>query len=163
LRDIPDERVGGNVPIRVDVRVVSATNKPLEEAVREGELPAAICSTVLQVVEIRIPPLRDRKDDIRLLADHFLTRFAARETGRKSRGFSDAAYNKLAAYDWPGNVRELRNVVERAVALGSGPTLDAEDLWLSSLSFASASTTYKLLNSSLTHLKRWKSDISRGL
>lgn len=139
LEGHPYERVGGNVPIRVDVRVVSATNKPLEEAVREGSFRRDLFYR-LQVVEIRIPPLRDRKDDIRLLADHFLTRFV-RETGRKIRGFSDAAYNKLAAYDWPGNVRELRNVVERAVALGSGPTLDAEDLWLSSLSFASASTT----------------------
>ena len=86
----------------------------------------------LQVVEIRVPSLRERRTDIVILADHFLTRFV-RETGRKIRGFTPAALKKMEQYEWPGNVRELRNVVERAVALGTGPTLDSPDIWLSSL------------------------------
>jgi Nif-specific regulatory protein len=125
------ERVGGSVPIRVDVRVVAATNQPLEEAVREGRFRRDLFFR-LQVVEIRVPPLRERKGDVPLLAEHFLKRFVL-ETGRKIRGFTPAALKKMADYDWPGNVRELRNVVERAVALGSGPFLDAADIWLSSL------------------------------
>src|SRR5262249_20105348 len=77
-------------------------------------------------------PLRDRRSDIPALAEHFLRRFIS-ETGRKIRGFTPAALQKMQDYDWPGNVRELRNVVERAVALGGGPNLDAGDIWLSSL------------------------------
>jgi Nif-specific regulatory protein len=131
LEGHPFERVGGNVPIRVDVRVVAATNQPLEDAVRAGTFRKDLFFR-LQVVEIRVPPLRLRKSDVPLLAEHFLKRFV-RETGRKIRGFTAAAQKKMEEYHWPGNVRELRNVVERAVALGSGPVLDAGDIWLSSL------------------------------
>jgi transcriptional regulator with GAF, ATPase, and Fis domain/pSer/pThr/pTyr-binding forkhead associated (FHA) protein len=131
LEGHPFERVGGNVPIRVDVRVVAATNQPLEEAVRGGTFRKDLFFR-LQVVEIRVPSLRQRKSDVPLLAEHFLKRFV-RETGRKIRGFTPAALKKMEEYHWPGNVRELRNVVERAVALGTGPTLDAGDVWLSSL------------------------------
>jgi Nif-specific regulatory protein len=125
------ERVGGSVPIRVDVRVVAATNTELEEAVREGEFRRDLFFR-LQVVEIQVPPLRDRRSDIPILIDHFLKRFIS-ETGRKIKGFTPAALQKMEDYHWPGNVRELRNVVERAVALGTGPMLDAGDVWLSSL------------------------------
>jgi Nif-specific regulatory protein len=131
LEGHPFERVGGNAPIRVDVRVVSATNQPLEQNVKEGTFRRDLFFR-LQVVEIVVPPLRDRLDDVAILADHFLKRFV-RETGRKIRGFTPAALQKLQGYHWPGNVRELRNVVERAVALGSGPMLDVGDVWLSSL------------------------------
>jgi Nif-specific regulatory protein len=131
LEGHPFERVGGSVPIRVDVRVVAATNQPLEEAVRNGSFRRDLFFR-LQVIEIRVPPLRERKSDIPLLAEHFLQRFV-RETGRKIKGFTPAALKKMEEYHWPGNVRELRNVVERAVALGSGPMLDAGDIWLSSL------------------------------
>jgi transcriptional regulator with GAF, ATPase, and Fis domain len=131
LEGHPFERVGGSVPIRVDVRVVAATNQPLEKAIQEGRFRRDLFFR-LQVVEIRVTPLRDRKSDIPLLAEHFLRRFI-RETGRKIRGFTPAALRKMEDYNWPGNVRELRNVVERAVALGTGPFLDAEDVWLSSL------------------------------
>src|SRR5207245_6080789 len=86
----------------------------------------------LQVIEMQVPPLRERPSDVPTLADHFLKRFVS-ETGRKIRGFSPAAIQKMQDYHWPGNVRELRNVVERAVALGNGPTLDSADIWLSSL------------------------------
>jgi transcriptional regulator with GAF, ATPase, and Fis domain len=131
LEGHPFERVGGNTSIRADVRVVAATNQPLEEAVHEGRFRRDLFFR-LQVVEIRVPPLRERKSDVSLLADHFLKRFV-RETGRKIRGFTPAALKKMEEYHWPGNVRELRNVVERAVALGTGPYLDANDIWLSTL------------------------------
>jgi Nif-specific regulatory protein len=136
LEGHPFERVGGSVPIRVDVRVVSATNQPLEEAVRSGAFRRDLFFR-LQVVEMRVPPLRERKSDIPLLARHFLQRFV-RETGRKIRDFTQAAMKKMEEYHWPGNVRELRNVVERAVALGVGPMLDVGDIWLSSLEAVTA-------------------------
>ncbi len=131
LEGHPFERVGGGTPIRVDVRVVSATNQPLEQAMQAGQFRRDLFYR-LQVVEIRVPSLRERRTDIVTLANHFLTRFV-RETGRKIRGFTPAALKKMEQYEWPGNVRELRNVVERAVALGTGPTLDSPDIWLSSL------------------------------
>ncbi len=131
LEGHPFERVGGSVPLKVDVRVVSATNRPLEEAVRSGGFRRDLFFR-LQVVEIQVPPLRERKGDVSILAEFFLKRFI-RETGRKIKGFTAAAMQKMEAYHWPGNVRELRNVVERAVALGSGPLLDVADIWLSSL------------------------------
>jgi Nif-specific regulatory protein len=131
LEGHPFERVGGSVAIQVDVRTVAATNQPLEENVRNGLFRRDLFFR-LQVVEIRVPPLRERKSDVPVLADYFLKRFA-RETARKIRGFTPAALKKMEEYHWPGNVRELRNVVERAVALGNGPFLDAGDIWLSSL------------------------------
>jgi Nif-specific regulatory protein len=131
LEGHPFERVGGNTPIRVDVRVVSATNQPLEQNLKEGTFRPDLFFR-LQVVEIVVPPLRDRLDDVPALVLHFLERFV-RETGRKIRGFTPAAMAKMQAYHWPGNVRELRNVVERAVALGNGPMLDTPDIWLSSV------------------------------
>ncbi len=131
LEGQPFERVGGNVPIRVDVRVVAATNRPLEDGVRDGTFRRDLYFR-LQVVQIDVPPLRDRADDVPVLADHFLKRFT-RETGRKIKGFTPAAVKKLQAYHWPGNVRELRNAVERAVALAAAATLDEGDIWLSPL------------------------------
>jgi len=131
LEGHPFERVGGNTPIKADVRVVAATNRPLEEAVRAGTFRRDLFFR-LQVVQLDVPPLRDRITDVPILADHFLKRFA-RETGRKMRGFTPAALEKLQHYKWPGNVRELKNVIERAVALGAGPQVDATDIWLSEL------------------------------
>jgi len=131
LEGHPFERVGGSTPIHVDVRVVAATNQPLEKALQEGKFRRDLYYR-LQVVEIRVTPLRDRKADVSILAEHFLKRFV-RETGRKIRDFTPAALKKMQDYHWPGNVRELRNVVERAVALSKGPVLDSADIWLSSL------------------------------
>ena len=131
LEGHPFERVGGNTPIKVDVRVVAATNRPLEEAVRAGTFRRDLFFR-LQVVQLDVPPLRDRIDDVPLIAEHFLKRFV-RETGRKIRGFTPAAVEKMRGYRWPGNVRELKNVVERAVALGLGPQIDAHEIWLSEL------------------------------
>ncbi len=131
LEGHPFERVGGNTPIRADVRVVAATNRPLEESVRTGTFRRDLFFR-LQVVEIHVPPLRERLADVPILADHFLGKFV-KETGRKIKGFTSEAVAKLIAYHWPGNVRELRNVIERGVALANGPMLDAADIWLSSL------------------------------
>ena len=131
LEGHPFERVGGHTPITADVRVVAATNRPLEDAVRAGAFRRDLFFR-LQVVQIDVPPLRDRAADVPAIADHFLKRFV-RETGRKIRGFTPGAVEKLTAHRWPGNVRELRNVVERAVALGSGPVIGAPDIWLSEL------------------------------
>jgi transcriptional regulator with GAF, ATPase, and Fis domain len=131
LEGHPFERVGGSTPIRVDVRVVAATNQPLEKNIAEGKFRKDLFYR-LQVVEIRVPPLRERLSDVPVIADHFLKKFV-RETARKIRGFTPAAMQKMETYNWPGNVRELRNVVERAVALGRGNTIDANDIWLSSL------------------------------
>lgn len=131
LEGHPFERVGGNTPIRVDVRVVAATNRPLEDSVRSGTFRRDLFFR-LQVVEMQVSPLRERLGDVPILTDHFLSRFN-KETGRKIKGFTPEALAKLMGYHWPGNIRELRNVIERAVALGSGPMLDASDIWLSTL------------------------------
>jgi transcriptional regulator with GAF, ATPase, and Fis domain len=130
LEGHPFERVGGHVQIRVDTRVVAATNHPLEKGLQAGTFRRDLFYR-LQVVEINLPTLRERKSDIPLLAEHFLKRYI-RETGRKVHGFTPAALKKMEEYHWPGNIRELRNVIERAVALGFGPVMDASDIWLSS-------------------------------
>ena len=111
--------------------MVAATNQPLEQTVREGRFRRDLFFR-LQVVEIRMPPLRERKSDVPLLAEHFLRKFV-RETGRRIRGFTPAALAKMTEYHWPGNVRELRNVIERAWRWVQGPVLDVNDIWLSSL------------------------------
>jgi len=139
LEGHPFERVGGNVAIKADVRVVAATNRPLEDAVRSGLFRRDLFFR-LQVVQLDVPPLRDRQTDVPLLAEHFLKKFV-RETGRKIRGFTPAALEKLQGYRWPGNVRELKNVIERAVALGSGPLIDAPEIWLSELDLTAPQTT----------------------
>ncbi len=131
LEGHPFERVGGGTPIKVDVRVVAATNQPLEKIIQEGKFRRDLFFR-LQVVEIQVPPLRQRRGDISILAGHFFSRFV-RETGRRVKGFTPAAIQKMEQYNWPGNVRELRNVVERAVVLSKNPQLDAADVWLSAL------------------------------
>lgn len=125
------ERIGGSEPVKVNVRVLAATNRPLEEAIRQNRFRQDLYYR-LQVVEMRVPSLRERKDDIPLLADYFLQRFRL-DIGRKIPGFTDAAMEKLTKHSWPGNVRELRNVIERSVALSDGGSIDADDLWLSPL------------------------------
>jgi transcriptional regulator with GAF, ATPase, and Fis domain/pSer/pThr/pTyr-binding forkhead associated (FHA) protein len=131
LEGHPFERVGGSRRINVDVRVVAATNRNLEEAVASGDFRRDLYFR-LRVVEILVPPLRKRREDIEPLADHFLTRFA-RETGRKVRGFTAEALEALRNYDWPGNIREMRNVIERAVVLSQGDLIDRPELALSQL------------------------------
>jgi len=120
------ERVGGTRPIRVDVRLVAATHRDLEKAIREGTFRADLYYR-LSVITLTLPPLRDRREDIPLLASHFAAR-VARDLGRPVAGFSPEARACLQRYPWPGNVRELRNAVERAVVLGEGELIVPEDL-----------------------------------
>jgi Nif-specific regulatory protein len=131
LEGHPFERVGGHTRVSVDVRVVAATNRDLEEAVIEGSFRRDLYFR-LKVVEILVPPLRKRPGDVERLARHFLDRFAE-ETGRSVEDFTPEAMEVLCQYHWPGNVRELRNVVERAVVLSLGDRIGVEDLALSPL------------------------------
>ena len=131
LEGHPFERVGGSKPIKVDVRVIAATNRNLERDVAEGRFRRDLYFR-LRVLEIVVPALRKRQEDISLLADYFLQKFNA-ETGRKIRGFTAAAKEALLKYLWPGNVRELKNVVERAVVLCRGQEIGVEDLLLTNL------------------------------
>ncbi len=126
LQDRLIERVGDTQTIPVDVRIVLATNKDLEEAVRDGEFREDLYYRI-NVVSVEMPPLRERRADIQTLAEHFLARFRA-ENGRPAERFTDAALAALMQAPWPGNVRQLENVVERAVVLSSGPTIDRRDL-----------------------------------
>ena len=132
LEGHPFERVGGSNRVLVDVRVVAATNRNLEEAVSSGDFRRDLYFR-LKVVEILVPPLRKRPEDIEPLARHFLKRFAM-ETGRKVRDFTPQALDALLSYHWPGNIRELRNCIERAVVLSLDDAVDVHELALSHLS-----------------------------
>ncbi len=132
LEGHPFERVGGTESVKVDVRVIAATNRDLERDVSEGRFRRDLYFR-LRVLEILVPPLRKRLEDIPELAHYFLQRFNA-ETGRKLRGFSPQAMELMRKYRWPGNVRELKNVVERAVVLARGEIIEHDDLTLSQIS-----------------------------
>jgi len=119
-------RVGGNIPITVDVRVLSATNKNLKKEVDGGNFREDLFYR-LNVVQLNIPPLRERLEDVTLLVDHFLAVFK-KETGLSGLTISEAAMDKMSRYNWPGNIRELRNAIERAVVMGNGKTIMPEDL-----------------------------------
>ncbi len=120
------ERVGGSQTQRADVRIIAATNLDLEAAVTAGRFRKDLFYR-LNVIHLTIPPLRERVEDISLLALHFMDRFCL-ENNRPTMGFSPAAMAALKSYSWPGNVRELQNVVERAVALCEGNMVDLTDL-----------------------------------
>jgi two-component system response regulator HydG len=126
LQERTFERVGGNSTVKVDVRLVAATNKDLALEVQEGRFREDLYYR-LNVVHIEMPPLRERGQDVIVLARHFLARHA-QENAKPVRGFTDAAVAKLLAYRWPGNVRELENAIERAVVLTQGDLIDAADL-----------------------------------
>jgi DNA-binding NtrC family response regulator len=119
-------RVGGSKDITVDVRIVAATNRNLEQAVQEGKFRQDLYYR-LMVIPVEMPPLRERREDIPLLMTHFIERFNA-EFRKKTRGFSPDALACCEKYDWPGNVRELRNVVERGMILENKEILGLEDL-----------------------------------
>jgi Nif-specific regulatory protein len=131
LEGHPFERVGGSSAIKVDVRVIAATNRDLEKAVSDGSFRRDLYFR-LRVVEIIVPPLRKRPEDIVEIADHFLKGYSS-ESGRKIMGFTAEAREQMQQYRWPGNVRELKNVVERAVVLARSDYVDVEDLNLSNL------------------------------
>jgi DNA-binding NtrC family response regulator len=119
-------RVGGNLEIPVNFRLVAATNKNLESMNADGKFREDLYYRI-NVFSITIPPLRERSEDVPLLAEHFLTKFA-RSMNRPIAGISPAAAQLLATYEWPGNVRELQNAIERAVLVCKTPTIDVDDL-----------------------------------
>jgi len=139
LQEREFERVGGTRSIKVDVRVVAATNKDLQQAITDGSFRADLFYR-LNVVAFDMPPLRERREDIPVLAEHFAQKYAQKFT-RKVKGIAPAAVAALRAYDWPGNVRELENAIERAVVLGATDTLLPEDLPDSVLDAAPAEPT----------------------
>jgi len=128
LQEREFERLGSNVTRHIDVRVIAATNQDLRAALEQGTFREDLYYR-LNVVPINIPPLRERKEDIRFLANHFLRKLAP-EAGREVESISDAAMEKLLNYHWPGNVRELENVIERGLILCQGQQLEPDDIKL---------------------------------
>ncbi|WP_243544528.1 sigma-54-dependent transcriptional regulator [Pseudodesulfovibrio tunisiensis] len=126
LQEHQIERVGGAETIDVDIRIVAATNKNIQEAVAKGEFREDLFYR-LNVVSLFLPPLRERREDIPLLAAHFLEKYS-RINGVEFKGFTSAAMDYLTAYEWPGNVRQLENVVERCTVLTRADVIDADDL-----------------------------------
>ena len=126
LQEKSFERVGGNETIKVDVRLIAATNRDLKAEIKRGAFREDLYYR-LNVIAIELPPLRERRGDIGPLASFFLARYA-KENGRNIEAFSDQALTLLGKYDWPGNVRELENVIERAVVLCDGPQVDVRHL-----------------------------------
>jgi two-component system NtrC family response regulator/two-component system response regulator HydG len=124
-------RVGGTQEVEVDVRIIAATNKNLAEEVQQGRFREDLYYR-LNVIEIKLPPLRERREDIPLLAEHFVQRISS-ELGKDVSGISAEALKVLIAYDWPGNVRELENVIERAIVTCRNGSLEEADFsWLQS-------------------------------
>jgi DNA-binding NtrC family response regulator len=130
LQDREFEPLGAERTQRVDVRVIAATNRDLRQLVSEGKFLEDLFYR-LNVIPIEMPPLRDRREDIPLLVEHFVRRFAER-TGKTIDGVDDNAMTELARYEWPGNVRELENTIERAVVLTTEPLLTSRTVWLMS-------------------------------
>jgi DNA-binding NtrC family response regulator len=128
LQDHRFERVGGTQPIHADIRIIAATNRDLGSAVRDGRFREDLYYR-LNVVSLTLPPLRERREDVPVLARHFVAAYAA-ETKKPVRGFTAEAMDLLMGHPWPGNVRELANAIERAVVLYGGPEIGPEDLVL---------------------------------
>jgi two-component system nitrogen regulation response regulator NtrX len=120
------ERVGGREPLKVDVRVIAASNHDLETLIAQGRFREDLFYR-LAVIPIEVPPLRARRDDIPLLVEHFLALFCV-ENGKRIKAVSGEALAYFLAYDWPGNIRELRNMVERLVIMTGGDTIGPDDL-----------------------------------
>jgi DNA-binding NtrC family response regulator len=155
-------RVGATEEVEVDVRLIAATNRPLEAMVRERRFREDLFYR-LNVIPINVPPLRERQEDIPLLAEHFLRVFA-REMGKDVSGFAPDAMERLASYGWPGNVRELENIVERAVALESTNVIQLAQLPESLLSPAAGTAERTSLTEGFsldTHLSAVEADLLR--
>src|SRR4029077_19064993 len=120
------ERVGGNAPIKVDVRIIAATNKPLEEAVAARQFREDLFYR-LNVVRIHMPPLRERREDVRLLVNYFLKKFARDQQG-SPKSISTGVIKALEQYHWPGNVRELENIIRRAHVVAKGDAILLSEL-----------------------------------
>jgi formate hydrogenlyase transcriptional activator len=143
LQEREFERVGGERPIRVDVRVIAATNRDLDAAVANGAFRQDLLYR-LNVFPIEMPPLRERKDDILILVRYFVQRYANR-AGRNIRSIDRETLDLLQSYDWPGNIRELQNVIERSIILSSTDLFSVDELWLSKSTRPQASRAETLL------------------
>ena len=126
LQEREFERVGGTQTVRVDARIIAATNRDLEKAVSDGRFREDLYHR-FNVIPILLPPLRERREDIPVLVRFLIERFS-REAKKNFTGITQEAQEKILAYDWPGNVRELANVIERAIVLGQGPNITSKDL-----------------------------------
>jgi DNA-binding NtrC family response regulator len=158
LQERDFERLGGTKTLKVDVRLIAATNRDLRAALEEGTFREDLYYR-LNVVAIDIPPLRDHKEDIPPLADFFLQKFA-RESNKKMEGITPAAVKLLMDYHWPGNVRELQNIVERAVTLSTGTNLDVADIHLDSPSQRAPAGSNPTLPAGMT-LEQWEEEMIR--
>jgi DNA-binding NtrC family response regulator len=158
LQEREFERLGGTKTIKVDVRLVAATNRDLRAALEEGTFREDLYYR-LNVVPIDIPPLRDHKEDIPELVNLFLTRFG-QDSGKKITGLSPEAFKLLMDYHWPGNVRELQNIMERASALAAGPVLGASDIHIDSRSAGPADVQAGFLPEGMT-LEHWEDEMIR--
>ncbi len=136
LQDREFEPLGAERTQKVDLRVIAATNRDLRQAVAVGTFLEDLFYR-LNVIPIEMPPLRERREDIPLLVEHFVKRFAER-TGKPITGVDDSAMSELTRYEWPGNVRELENTIERAVVLATGSLLTAQTVWLMSATATTA-------------------------
>src|SRR5271169_953428 len=160
LQDREFERLGGTKTLKVDVRLVAATNRDLRAALEEGTFREDLYYR-LNVVAIDIPPLREHKEDIPALANYFLERYA-KESGKTITGITPEAMKRLMDYHWPGNIRELQNIIERGVALSTAATIDAADIYLddpAKRSHAPGSSPY-VLPSGVT-LEQWEDETIR--
>jgi formate hydrogenlyase transcriptional activator len=128
LQEHEFERIGSTEPLKVDVRVVAATNRDLGRAVEGGTFRQDLFYR-LNVFPIVVPPLRERADDIAVLVEYLIDRYA-KKAGKKFRAISKKTLELFQAYDWPGNVRELQNVIERSVVLCDGETFSIDETWL---------------------------------
>lgn len=145
-------RVGGTQPIEADFRVIAATNKDLEKAIKEGTFREDLYYR-LNVISFTMPPLRERKEDIPLLAEYFLHRFA-QETNKPVDQIGREALDEMMLYDWPGNVRELGNALERAVVVGKGPRILPKDLPIFRAEYVSSPQGRTLREVETAHLER---------
>ena len=161
LQEREFERLGGTRTLKVDVRLIAATNRDLRAALEEGTFREDLYYR-LNVVPIDIPPLREHKEDIPELVDHFFAR-SARDNGKDIRQITSAALKLLTDYHWPGNVRQLENIIERAVALSSGTVLDVGDIHLDSRPAPGSSGTsggVPFLPEGMT-LEQWEDEMIR--
>src|SRR3984893_15029490 len=149
LQEREFERVGGNQTVRVDVRVLAATNKDLSAAVAEGTFRQDLFYR-LNVFPIRIPALRERVDDIPLLVEYLIDRYA-QAAGKKIRNINKGTLDLFQTYDWPGNVRELQNVIERAVILSDGETFCVDETWLTPVTPKTAAPSVPLVANLVDH------------
>ena len=127
LQEEEVDRLGGRAPCKIDVHVLATTNRDLEQAVKEGAFRQDLYYR-LNVIPLKLPPLRERREDLRLLVDFFISKYAIRY-GKAEKKPSAAVWARFADYDWPGNVREMENLIERAMLLSQGQELDLWDFW----------------------------------